>query len=85
MEGRSADTDADADRVQLDLLRRSSPERRLALALSLSSSVVGLSRRGLARVDPDASEQQLAVRWVRLSYGDELARELEGFLRRRAS
>jgi hypothetical protein len=80
-----ADTDAETRRVHLELLRRSSPGRRLRLALSLSASVLGLSRRGLARAHPGAGSAQLAIRWVRLSYGEELARELEAFLLDQAS
>jgi hypothetical protein len=36
------DTDPEARRVQMELLRRASPERRLRLALSLSRSVLTL-------------------------------------------
>ena len=43
------DTDPEAARVQMDLLRRASPARRLRLALSLSESVLSLSRAGIAR------------------------------------
>jgi hypothetical protein len=44
------DTDPEAARVQMDLLRRASPARRLRLALSLSESVLSLSRAGIARL-----------------------------------
>ena len=82
---RSADTDDTTDRVHLDLLRRVPPGRRLELALSLSSTVVGLSRRGMARSHPGSSQEELAIRFVQMSYGDDLARELRAFLLRRAS
>ena len=41
---RPADTDADAERVQVDLLRAAPVARRLHLALSLSSTVIGAAR-----------------------------------------
>lgn len=78
-----SDTDPDAARVQLDLLRRASPAKRLSLALSLSRSVLGPSRRGLARRLPGASEEEVGLRFVERHYGRELAQELRLDLARR--
>lgn len=78
-----SDTDPEAARVQLELLRRASPAKRLSLALSLSRSVLGLSRRGLARRLPGASEEEVGLRFVELHYGRELAQELRLDLARR--
>ncbi len=77
------DTDPEAARVQLELFRRASPARRLALALSLSRSVMGLSRRGLARNMPGATDEEIGLRFVELHYGRELAEELREDLARR--
>jgi len=77
------DTDPEAARVQLALFRRASPSRRLALALSLSRSVIGLSRGGLARNLPSATDQEIGLRFVELHYGRELAEELREHLTRR--
>ena len=78
-----SDTDPEAARVQLELLRRASPAKRLSLALSLSRSVLGLSRRGLARRLAGASEEEIGLRFVELHYGRELAQELRLDLARR--
>ena len=78
-----SDTDPEAARVQLELLRRASPGRRLALALSLSRTVLGLSRRGLARRMPRASEEEVGLRFVELHYGRELAQAVRETLARR--
>ena len=80
---RAADTDAAADRVQMDLLRAATPARRAALALSLSATVIGLARRALARQDPAATDEEIGVRFVRLHYGREIADGLAAFLRAR--
>ncbi len=77
------DTDPEAARVQLELLRRASPARRVALALSLSRTVLGLSRRGLERRSPSASEEEISLRFVELHYGRDLAEELRQDLARR--
>ena len=43
----SRDTDADAERVQIELLRAAGVPRRMWLALALTQTVIGLSRRAL--------------------------------------
>lgn len=70
------DTDPEAARVQMDLLRRASPARRLRLALSLSRSVLALSRGGIARRLPRASPEEVGLEFVRLHYGEDLADEV---------
>lgn len=76
----SIDTDPEAERVQLDLLRRAGPDRRLALALSLSQTTLALARDALRRRYPEATERELALRFVATHYGEALARDLEAFL-----
>ena len=74
------DTDPEAERVQMELLRRATPERRLRLALSLTESVLALSRSGLAGTMPGASDEEVGLRFVELHYGPSLADELRGHL-----
>ena len=80
---RSADTDADADRVQLDLLRGASPAQRGGLAIALTAAAIGASRRALERRSPTASEEEIGLRFVELNYRPELAAEVAACLRRR--
>jgi hypothetical protein len=77
---RAADTDAEAEAVQMKLLRQASPARRARLALSLSDTVLMLARRALRRASPGASEREIAIRFVELHYGAPLAEELRRFL-----
>ena len=58
---------------QIELLRAAGPQRRVALALSLSQSVIDLSRRALRRRMPDASKEELGLAFVELHYGSEVA------------
>lgn len=74
---------AEAERVQLDLVRRASPARRASLALSWSRTMMGLARRSLRRSRPEATEEEIGVLFVSLHYGKELARRLEADLARR--
>lgn len=80
---RPLDTDAEAERVQLDLLRAATPARRAELAISLTATAIGLSRRALQRQSPGASEEEIGLRFVELNYGRELAAELASYLRER--
>jgi hypothetical protein len=69
-----SDTDPEAERVQLELLRSAAPGRRAQMALDLSALVIGLARRGLRTTLPSGStEQDAALRFVELHYGSELA------------
>lgn len=69
-----SDTDSEAERVQLELLRAAGPARRARMALELSAWVIAAARRGLrTTLPPGASEQDAALRFVELYYGPELA------------
>ena len=75
-----SDTDADTAAAHLALLRAATADRRLALALSLSRSVMALTRDAIVRRDPDASDDEVALRFVARCYGDELATEVRAAL-----
>jgi hypothetical protein len=75
-----SDTDPEAERVHLELLRAASPSRRLRLALSFSRTAMSLARAGLARADPEASPEEIGLRFVALNYGPELAEEVRSHL-----
>lgn len=78
------DTAPEAQRAHLDLLRNASDERRLRLALSLSRTVMRLSRQALIRAHPGAAPEELDLRFVALVYGAQLAQHVRlDFQRRR--
>ena len=79
-----SDTDPETARVHLELLRASSPQRRLRLAFSLSRTTMSLSMGGLAQRLPGASSQEVALRFVALLYGPRLADEVREYLAARA-
>ncbi len=81
---RSPDTEPDAERVQVELLRAASVARRLRLAVSVTETVVGAARRGIAMAHPHASPSELDLKFVEIHYGANLARELRADLERRA-
>ncbi len=74
------DTDLATRRFQIQLLREAGSTKRAELALSLSRTVVGLSRRAIRRAMPDADERLINLRFVELHYGTQLAEGLRRFL-----
>jgi hypothetical protein len=65
-----------ADRVQVALLRQATVARRITLARSLSRTTARLARRAIRRASPDASEQDIALTFVAIHYGQDLADRL---------
>lgn len=82
-EARSADTDPDAEAVQLELLRRAGPTRRAQMALELSAQVISLAREAYRRQMPGASETEIGLRFVELNYGQDLAEAVRRHLAER--
>jgi len=78
-----ADTTADAERVQIGLLRAASVPRRLHLALSLTATVIGAARRALERTHSDLSARELDLLFVNVHYDPDLAAALRADLERR--
>jgi hypothetical protein len=77
-----SDTHPDAEKVQIELLRRATPEQRLRIAINLTATVVNLSRRTIATLNPELSPEELNLKWVELCYGKELASRLRSYLLR---
>ena len=78
MRPQSTDTHPDAERVQMELLRKMGQTRRLGLALDLSATTITLARRAIARRHPELSADEQSVLFVEMHYGSELA---EGYRR----
>jgi hypothetical protein len=81
---RPADTTADAERVQVELLRAAPVSRRLHLAWSLSARAIAAARRGIARALPGAAPLEHDLRFVEVHYGEGIARAVRAELARRA-
>ena len=73
----------DANRAQVELFRRATPARRLALARSLSASTISLARAAIRRRHPDWSERDVLLEFVRVHYGADLADRTRRYLTQR--
>lgn len=69
MSARARDTTAEAEALQVEVLRRLPGPERLRLAIEMSETVLRLARAGLRRRMPEATEEELKTALVRLRYG----------------
>ena len=77
----SRDTNPEVERVLISLLRKLSTTQRIEQVLSFSSSIIKLSKRAIARANPDLSEEEKNILFVRIHYGNELADNLRKYLK----
>jgi hypothetical protein len=80
MISQSPDTAPEAEKVQIELIRKSSISRRISIVRSLSQTVIYLSRRAIKRSKPFLSERELDIAFVANHYGEELAERLRSYL-----
>jgi hypothetical protein len=73
---RSADTDPEAEQVQLRLLREATVAARVSLARALTTTTMQLAHRALWQAHPNDTADEHAVRFVTHVYGRELGEEL---------
>lgn len=69
----SADTSAEIEKMQMELLRQAGTERRARLMRSLSATTRRLSRQGLRQLHPALLAQELNLLFISNLYGSELA------------
>ena len=83
MRTQSMDTSPEAERVQIELIRKASPAKLFGLVRSLSQSLIEMNRQNLRKLHPETSEEELALMFVELNYGKELAEHVRANLKRR--
>jgi hypothetical protein len=71
-----ADTTPEAWRVQVEIYRRMSPNRRLGLAFEMSDTLRRTVTDGVRSRHPDYSEDQVRLAVARLWLGDDLFRKV---------
>jgi hypothetical protein len=76
----SSDTRPKMREFQILLLRNSAVARRLAKVRSLSQTTIQLSRRAIARSNPELTDDELKCRTVEYFYGKSLARKFQEYL-----
>ena len=72
----SRDTAPDVEALQVEIWRSMSPAEKANLVSAASRSVYELALAGIRQRHPDASEEEVAIRWSRLALGIDWARRL---------
>jgi hypothetical protein len=73
MISQSPDTAPQAEKVQIELIRKSSVSERLSRVWSLSQTTRYLSRRAIQRTKPFLSKREVDLAFVENHYGKNLA------------
>lgn len=79
----SPDTTPQAEKVQIELIRKSSVSMRISRVRSLSQTVIFLSRRAIRCANPSLSEREVDIVFVELHYGKDIAERLRLYLERK--
>lgn len=79
----SSDTNPQAERVQIGLIREASVARRISTVRSLSQTAIYLSRRAIRRAKPLLTEREADLAFVANHYGEDLAERLALYLERK--
>lgn len=79
----TTDTSAEAEAIQLELLRRMSPEERIAKMCNFSASLRRMAFDAIRRIHPDLDEAEVRLKFIESTNGKELAAEVEKALRQR--
>jgi hypothetical protein len=72
----TADTTADVERHQVEAWRRLSPAERLRMVSDTTRAVIDLSRAGIRRRYPQASERECFLRLAAILLGVDTARKV---------
>lgn len=78
-----SDTDPRVEQIHIEMLRKAGGAKRASLAISLSETLISLSRRAIARANPDLSEEEQDLLFIAINYGEEMARRVAVYLRQR--
>lgn len=77
------DTSPEAERVQIELIRKASSTKLFGLVRSLSRSMIEASRETIRQLHPDASQEELNLLFIELYYGKDLAGRVRSYLEKR--
>ncbi len=81
----SPDTHPDAEKVLISLIRKANPSQKIHQVRSLSKTVILLSKRAIARANPDLNKREIDLLFVSHHYGQDLADRLRKYLEERIS
>lgn len=75
-----SDTNKKAGKVLIDLIRQRNISERLRQMQSLTSLIMRLSKRAIARNNEGKTKRELDLLFVKLNYGEELYEKVRDYL-----
>lgn len=85
MRTQSMDTSPEAERVQIELIRKASPARLFGMVRSMSQTMIQASRETLRQLHPDLTPEELNLLFIELYYGKDLAQHVRMYLEKKKS
>ncbi len=79
MKPQSRDTSIEAEKIQIEILRKSTIAERLSLMRKLTSSTRKLAKSAIKKCNPGKSQKELNLIFVEVIYGKALANQLRRF------
>ena len=76
----SKDTHPDAEKYQIELIRKASFSKRLSLLRTMTQTARLHSYRAIKRANPGLSDRDCDILFVEYHYGKELAEKLKKYL-----
>ena len=73
MKTQSPDTSPEAERIQIELIRKMSPAKKFNLVRSMTRTMIQASRENIRSLHPDLNEKDLNLLFIELYYGKDLA------------
>lgn len=67
-----SDTNPKIEDIQINLMQQKSVPQKFAVIDSLSSLTIRMSKRAIARKNPNLSKRELNLLFVKFNYGEEL-------------
>ena len=75
----TTDTSTEADRIELELLRRMTPSERVQKAIALSNEVAHMCKAAIRRRHPDFDDNEVSLKFIELNYGRQLSDEVRAW------
>lgn len=85
MQPYTTDTNPDAEKVQLDLIRRMPPSERALKALRMTTRLIRECKSAIARNHPALTQREIEIAFIELNYGKELADAVNRYQAERAN
>ena len=75
----TTDTSIEAERIQLEQIRRMKPSQRVQKAIALSNEVARMCKAAIRRRHPEFDENEVSLKFIELNYGKQLSDEVRAW------